>query len=194
MPLATTAGRLLYYSTAFENVKYIFCFAQNFFLHCPKFLQGLDGGGQGLGDGGEGEVGGALFGEAGDVEEADFGGSAGVVVEQGVEHVVADVGACGVAHSGGDVLGADGADHGGHVHGGEIGGGAVGDHKFALGLIPGIVGDSGVPDVHGDALGGHGLPAGGQADAQNGVGAEILCSVQHCLGGGTKHGGDLKFT
>ena len=156
-------------------------------------LAGSDGGFQGGGGVGQGEGRGALFREPGDVDEAHFGGGSGVVVQQAVEGVVADEGAGGIGNLAGEGGLPDGGFHGQHRDGGKIGGGAVLGHELAHGLVSGVVGDFGIPDVHADALRGHGGPASGLSDAQDHVGLDFGGRFQHLFGGQAKDRGDFQL-
>ena len=98
------------------------------------------------------------MGEVGDVNEADSGLGSVVVVEQGVQDVVAHEGTGTVGHGGGDPSGLDGLCHCHDIYGGEVGGGALGAHVFSHRLIAPIVGDLGIADIHGDPLRGHRFP------------------------------------
>ena len=60
------------------------------------FLQGFNGGGEGLGQLLQGEAGGALGGDVGDMDKAHPGVRSPEMVQKGVHQVVADVGSGGV--------------------------------------------------------------------------------------------------
>ena len=155
-------------------------------------------GGDGGAEGGNGflqrEVGCSLVGQVGNMDKAYFDGSSRVVVKQSIEDIVADEGTGGVGHGARDVGIPDGP---GHVHdgdGGKIGGGAICGYEFAAWLIACVIGNAGIPDVYGDALGSHRVPSARKSDTEDQVRLKLPGLFQYRGGSFSKAGGDLEFT
>lgn len=75
--------------------------------------------------------------------------------------------------------------------GGKVGGRALWINALSAGGVAGIVGDSGIPDVYGDALRGHAAAPAGLPDAKDHIGTQFLCLGQNSFGGSLKNSGDL---
>ena len=115
-----------------------------------KALQDADGDFQGLCGTFQGETGLALFRQPGDVDEATAHRCARVMVQQGIQHIVADECAGSVGNGSGKPCFADCFNHGLYRQRAEKSVGAAGDNCFVLGRDAGIVGDPGIPDVDAD--------------------------------------------
>ena len=119
-----------------------------------------------------------------------------IFMQEQVQGIVAHEGSGGVGDGGTQSGGTDGIGHMLHRDCGKISGGTVGSAAFPPGqmacVVPGFL-DPGVPDVDGDALGGDGIPGGGQTHAEDHIGRIVLHGGDDGPGGGAEDGGDLQF-
>ena len=116
------------------------------------------------------------------------------MMQQRIQSVIANKGACGIGDSTRDTCCADSCGHISHGDGGKIGGRAMGDDRIAGGLISLVIRNPGVPDIHGDPLRCDGIPANRQAHAQDYIRLKFLRLGKDSLGGFSVYSGDLKFT
>ena len=142
----------------------------------------------------QGQIGAALLRQVGHMDKANFGGSSRIVMQQGIERVVADECAGAVGCHRGHTDGTDGGYHFVNRNGGKIGGRAIGDDRLTVGLEACIVSNLAVPDVYGDPLRSHGTAATGLANAKDHIGVVFLRQGKDLLGGLAEDCGDLEFT
>ena len=112
-------------------------------------------------------------------------------VHETVEDVIAHEGSGRVRHLGGNLR----ADERGrdclHREGGKIGGRSARDHRLVERLLTGVVGDAGIVEVHGHALGRHDLTTPGYAAADNGRRAQSAQLGTQCAERFAKHARQL---
>ena len=127
------------------------------------------------------------------MDKAHPDGSPGIVVQQPIEGVVADEGPGGVGDPAGKSGGGDGVSHGGYGDGGKDPVGPAGEDGGLLGHVSCVVGLFCGGYIDGDALRGHGVPAGGQSDAEDHVRGIRPGGGQDGVGGDAEDGGDAQF-
>ena len=124
---------------------------------------------------------------------ADMGILGGRQVQHVVHHAVAHIGARRVGDMARDAVVAHVLDHGLDGQGGEVGGRSVGLEGLIHGLLPGVVGDTGLRQIDADALDGHAGPAAGLTDVEHHVRVVGLDAGLHRRAALGKHGGDLQL-
>ena len=117
-----------------------------------------------------------------------------VMVQQGVEHIVAHKRSGGIGYRSGQARCPDGIFHLQNRHRGKVSRRPILRHKFPSGLIAGIVFDPRVTDVYADALRGHRASSARLSDAQHRVRLKPCRFPQHRFSGKAEDRGDLKFT
>ena len=97
-----------------------------------------------------------------------------IAVEQPVENVVAHVGPGGAGQTAWKALCPYRRCHGLHRQGGKIGVGPIGNNGQIHRLIPGIVRNGCVLQIHGNALRSHGVPAPGLTHTEDHIRVNFL--------------------
>ena len=150
-------------------------------------------GGQGVNNGLQRQTGASLLWDVGHMDEAYLHGCVGIAVKQSIHHIVAHECPCRIGHRCGDTGLADPLSHFFHRNCGKIGRRSLRVYHFSPGLLAGVIGDPGIPDVDGDPLRCHRLPATGLAHTQYHIRLHLFRLFQYCFGGCAEYCGDHFF-
>ena len=168
----------------------------SFCIGISRPLKGLDGGGKPRNHLLQGHAAlalGCLLGKIGDMYKAHLGAAPVVMMEQGIERIVAYECPGAEGKAGRDAGGSYGAYHLPYRHGSKIGRRAVGDHRGVGRLIAGIVRDSGFPQIDSHKFRRDGFSAPGLADAEDRIRSQLLSGAKHRLGRFAKHCRDAQL-
>ena len=134
------------------------------------------------------------MGDIGHMDEAAADMPAGKGVQDAIQGIIAHASPGGIGHRGQDTCIPDGLGHIHNRHGGKICRGAFRRDELSLGLVAGVVGNPGIPDIHADPLRSYCGAASGLSDAKNHIRLNLRSLFQNRVGRQTEYGGDLKFT
>ena len=125
------------------------------------------------------------------MDKTDPNSRSRVMMQQQIQRIIADKGTRRVGHRAGQARILNGLRHLRHGDCGKNTIRTIGDDQFFHRLIARVVGDPRTADVDADALRCHGAAATGLSHAEDHIGADLRCFVQHDLRGHTHHRGDL---
>ena len=127
------------------------------------------------------------------MHKAHLGEAPAVMMEQGIQRIVAYECPGAEGKAGVYAGGSYGAYHLPYRHGGKIGRRAVGDDRGVGRLIAGVVRDTRFPQIDSHRFRRNGLSAPGLADAEDNIRAQGFGGCKHRLGRFPKHRGDAQL-
>lgn len=146
-----------------------------------------------IGKGHGGDIFPGLPGEIGNMDEIDGKLPIPEMMEQGIEKIIADEGACRIGNGSGNALCLDRFHQGTGGKRSKIGGGAFEINRQIQGLISFVIGHIGAAQIDGDLLRRDPLSAPGLANAENGPGMNAFRLFDGHAGGFSEYGGQLHF-